>query len=323
MLIRLGDTDVDYSEDFKFYITSTLANPHYAPEVCIKVTIVNFTVTFEGLEDQLLADVATLERPDLEAKKEDSVCVLVVSIAEGRKTIQELEDKILKPARRVQGQHPRRRAADQHARRLEEDLKKTEESVKGAEATTKEIDVAREAYRPVATRGSILYFVVADFASVDPMYQFSLAYFKEVLRTTVNGRPNRTTSTRACDLLDRGRALDLRDDLPRTLREAQDALRLHDRRLRAAPARRNLAAVSGPSSSSRSPPTTTCRRSARRRLARAKTCGPLCSNADARGASLSRGCATRSRRTRAAWQAYFESDAPQNEPSCPARGRAR
>ena len=32
-LIRLGDTDVDYSEDFKFYITSTLANPHYAPEV--------------------------------------------------------------------------------------------------------------------------------------------------------------------------------------------------------------------------------------------------------------------------------------------------
>ena len=39
---------------------------------------------------------------------------------------------------------------------------------------------AREAYRPVATRGSILYFVVADFAGIDPMYQFSLAYFKQV-----------------------------------------------------------------------------------------------------------------------------------------------
>ena len=50
-LLRLGDTDVDYDDNFKFYITSPLGNPHYAPEVCIKVTIVNFTVTFEGLED--------------------------------------------------------------------------------------------------------------------------------------------------------------------------------------------------------------------------------------------------------------------------------
>merc|ERR1719506_1183586 len=90
-LIRLGDTDVDYDDGFKFYITSTLSNPHYAPEICIKVTIVNFTVTFEGLEDQLLADVAALERPDLEEKKES----LVVQIADGRKVIQELEDKIL------------------------------------------------------------------------------------------------------------------------------------------------------------------------------------------------------------------------------------
>ena len=51
---------------------------------------------------------------------------------------------------------------------VKEAQKKTEESVRGAEETTKEIDIAREAYRPVATRGSILYFVVADFATIDP-----------------------------------------------------------------------------------------------------------------------------------------------------------
>ncbi|XP_015770017.1 PREDICTED: dynein heavy chain 6, axonemal-like [Acropora digitifera] len=54
LLIRLGDSDIDYDKNFKFYMTTKLANPHYLPEVCIKVTIINFTVTKSGLEDQLL-----------------------------------------------------------------------------------------------------------------------------------------------------------------------------------------------------------------------------------------------------------------------------
>ena len=185
VLIRLGDTDVDYSEDFKFYITSTLANPHYAPEVCIKVTIVNFTVTIEGLEDQLLADVASLERPDLTAKKES----LVVSIAEGRKTIQELEDTILRLLAESSGNI----LDDEQLINTLDDSKKiskkTEESVLGAEETTKEINITQEEYRVVATRGSILYFVVADFALIDPMYQFSLDYFKQVFSATIVAAP--------------------------------------------------------------------------------------------------------------------------------------
>lgn len=54
LLIRLGDTDVDYDKNFRFYMTTKLSNPHYLPEVCIKVTIINFTVTKSGLEDQIL-----------------------------------------------------------------------------------------------------------------------------------------------------------------------------------------------------------------------------------------------------------------------------
>jgi len=185
VLIRLGDTDVDYSEDFKLYITSTLSNPHYAPEVCIKVTIVNFTVTFEGLEDQLLADVATLERPDLQAKKEG----LVVSIAEGRRTIKELEDTILRLLAESSGNILDDEQLINTLDSSKQISKKTEESVRGAEETTKEIDIAREAYRPVATRGSILYFVVSDFAAIDPMYQFSLGYFKQVYSAMVVAAP--------------------------------------------------------------------------------------------------------------------------------------
>ena len=50
-----------------------------------------------------------------------------------------------------------------------------------AEATELMINSERERYRPVATRGSVLYFVIASLSEIDPMYQFSLKYFKQVL----------------------------------------------------------------------------------------------------------------------------------------------
>ena len=73
LVMRLGDTDVPYNEDFKLLITTKLANPHYLPEICIKVTVINFTVTPDGLEDQLLVDVVKYEQPELEQQKDQLV----------------------------------------------------------------------------------------------------------------------------------------------------------------------------------------------------------------------------------------------------------
>jgi dynein heavy chain len=46
-----------------------------------------------------------------------------------------------------------------------------------AEATEREIDATREQYRPVASNASLLIFAISELAVVDPMYQFSLAWF--------------------------------------------------------------------------------------------------------------------------------------------------
>ena len=45
-----------------------------------------------------------------------------------------------------------------------------------AEVTEKKITTAREKYRVIATRGSVMYFVVANMADVDPMYQVIIIY---------------------------------------------------------------------------------------------------------------------------------------------------
>lgn len=90
-MIKLGDAVIPYHEDFKFYITTKLPNPHYTPEVSTKVTLVNFTLSPNGLEDQMLALVVAEERPDLEEAKNQ----LIVSNAKMKQELKEIEDKIL------------------------------------------------------------------------------------------------------------------------------------------------------------------------------------------------------------------------------------
>ena len=61
-MIRLGENIIEYSSEFRFYITTKMRNPHYFPSVSTKVLLLNFMITCEGLEDQLLGLVVTKER---------------------------------------------------------------------------------------------------------------------------------------------------------------------------------------------------------------------------------------------------------------------
>uniref|UniRef100_A0A7M4F990 Dynein axonemal heavy chain 6 n=1 Tax=Crocodylus porosus TaxID=8502 RepID=A0A7M4F990_CROPO len=181
MLIRLGDSDIDYDKNFRFYMITKLPNPHYLPEVCIKVTIINFTVTRSGLEDQLLSDVVRLEKPDLENQRTQ----LIVRINSDKNQLKAIEDKILKMLFTSQGNI----LDNEELINTLQESKITSGAIKTrlqeAETTEEKINAAREKYRPVATRGSVMYFVIASLSEIDPMYQFSLKYFKQLFNTTI------------------------------------------------------------------------------------------------------------------------------------------
>ena len=175
-LIRLGDSNVDYDDGFKLYMTTKLPNPHYLPETCIKVTIINFTVTSEGLQDQLLGDVVKREAPEVEDKKN----TLVMSMAKDKKQLQDIQDKMLQLLSDSTGNI----LDDERLINTLASSKTTsaiiKERVVESEKTEKEINVLRDGYRPVAVRGSIIYFVVAGMSTVDPMYQYSLVWFLQL-----------------------------------------------------------------------------------------------------------------------------------------------
>lgn len=67
--IKIDEKEIDYNPNFNLILHTKLANPHYKPEIQAQTTLINFTVTKDGLEDQLLAEVMKVERPDLEQHK--------------------------------------------------------------------------------------------------------------------------------------------------------------------------------------------------------------------------------------------------------------
>lgn len=67
--IKIGDKEVEYHPKFRLILHTKYFNPHYKPEMQAQCTLINFLVTRDGLEDQLLAAVVAKERPDLEQLK--------------------------------------------------------------------------------------------------------------------------------------------------------------------------------------------------------------------------------------------------------------
>ncbi|KAF4654403.1 hypothetical protein FOL47_009992, partial [Perkinsus chesapeaki] len=180
--IHLGDSDVDYNPDFRFYMTTKLPNPHYYPEVCIKVTVINFTVTFEGLGEQLLTLVVESELPEVMRRKTE----LMMQLDKDKKTLQGLEDEILRLLSESQGNILDDEVLISTLQQSKVTAKEIEERVADAEVTKVEIEAACNKYLSVSERGSILYFVVADLANIDPMYQFSLFYFVRMFMYTIH-----------------------------------------------------------------------------------------------------------------------------------------
>ncbi|KAJ6652606.1 hypothetical protein lerEdw1_011258 [Lerista edwardsae] len=171
--IRLGDSTIEYAPDFRFYITTKLRNPHYLPETSVKVTLLNFMITPEGMQDQLLGIVVARERPDLEEEKQ----ALILQGAENKRQLKEIEDKILEVLSASEGNILEDETAIKILSSSKALANEITEKQAIAEETEKKIDNTRMGYRPIAIHSSILFFSIADLAHIEPMYQYSLTWF--------------------------------------------------------------------------------------------------------------------------------------------------
>ena len=185
MYIKLGDTEVEFHKDFRLFLHTKLSNPHYPPEIQAECTLINFTVTINGLEDQLLTLVVRKERLDLALLSED----LVKQQNQFLIQMKELEDNILYKLATAEG-----------------DITEDVDLIEGLESTKKianEIEVKQkqgaetqvairltsEKYRPVANRSSLLFFLMNDLCKMHTYYIYSLEAFTTVFYRGIDKVP--------------------------------------------------------------------------------------------------------------------------------------
>lgn len=136
----------------------------------------NFPFSQQGLEDQLLSVVVRTERPDIEEQRE----TLVLETSKNKTLLKTLEDSLLREIATNKGNMLDNIELIETLENTKTSANEVIEKLQLAETTTIDINKLRDEYRPAAKRGAILFFVLADMATVNSMYQYSLISYLEV-----------------------------------------------------------------------------------------------------------------------------------------------
>ena len=176
---------MDFDERFRLYMTSRLANPHFSPELAAKATIIDFTVTQGGLEQQLLGRLISKEQKSLE----DQLSQLQEEVTFNTKTLQTYEEQLLERLASATGSLLDDTELIDVLATIKTKSKEVNEKLVESKEKKIEINDKRELFRPVAARGAVLYFCIVEMSLINWMYNTSLQQFLGLFDYGIDASP--------------------------------------------------------------------------------------------------------------------------------------
>ncbi|WVQ81477.1 hypothetical protein IAT38_003601 [Cryptococcus sp. DSM 104549] len=186
VLIRIGNQDIDFSPAFTMFLSTRDPSVEFSPDICSRVTFVNFTMTRSSLQTQALDKVLKVERPEIDQKRTD----LMKLQGEFRVRLNHLERSLLQALNESSGSILDDDKVIETLEVLKKEAAEITHKVEDTDVVMREVEAVTGEYLPLAQACSGIYFALEQLASINHFYQFSLDYFLEIFDYILLQNPN-------------------------------------------------------------------------------------------------------------------------------------
>ncbi|ERE73865.1 cytoplasmic dynein 1 heavy chain 1-like protein [Cricetulus griseus] len=186
VLITLGDQDIDLSPSFVIFLSTRDPTVEFPPDLCSRVTFVNFTVTRSSLQSQCLNEVLKAERPDVDEKRSD----LLKLQGEFQLRLRQLEKSLLQALNEVKGRILDDDTIITTLENLKREAAEVTRKVEETDIVMQEVETVSQQYLPLSTACSSIYFTMESLKQVHFLYQYSLQFFLDIYHNVLYENPN-------------------------------------------------------------------------------------------------------------------------------------
>lgn len=176
-LVRIGESDIDFSPTFKLFLTTRDFSFQFSPDISSRVSFVNFTVTPSSLESQTLNKLLAAERPEVEEERNKLL------LLEGQYQIQlrELEEKLLTQLNSLEGNILENTVMINTLEEIKKESKDISTQMNSTIESMNQLESVSSLYIPLASLVSHIYFALEQLIDIHFLYQFSLSSYLHLI----------------------------------------------------------------------------------------------------------------------------------------------
>ncbi|KAG8185039.1 hypothetical protein JTE90_017062 [Oedothorax gibbosus] len=188
VLITLGDQDIDLSPSFCIFLSTRDPTVDFPPDICSRVTFVNFTVTRSSLQSQCLNQVLKAERPDIDEKRSD----LLKLQGEFHVRLRQLEKSLLQALNDAKGRILDDDSVISTLEKLKNEASEIMHKVEETDKVMTEVEMVSQQYAPLSQACSSIYFTLEGLHQVHFLYQYALQFFLDMYNDVLTNNPHLT-----------------------------------------------------------------------------------------------------------------------------------